>query len=76
MRLHGAIIANEHILSTKLLKYGLWNLKRAFSGMKLDYSTSVDLLDKSKTDDIKDIIPFMKEALILDNNYYPVMQKY
>ena len=74
--LHGAIIANEHILSTKLLKYGSQNLKRAFSGMKVDYSTSVDLLNKSKTDAIKDIIPFMKETLIFDNNYYSVMKKY
>ena len=76
MRLHGAIIANEHILSTKNLKYGMQNIKREFSGMKVDYSTSVDLLNKSKTDAIKDIIPFMKETLIFDNNYYSVMKKY
>ena len=76
MRLHGAIIANEHILSTTLLKYGLWTLRRALSRIKVDYSTSVDLLNKSKADTIKDVIPFMKETLILDNNYYSVMQNY
>ena len=76
VRLHSAIIANKHILSTKLLKYGSWNLKRAFSGMKLDYSSSVDLLRKSKTYAIKDIIPFMTKKLILDNNYYSVIEKY
>ena len=76
MRLHGAIIANEHILSTNMLKYGMRNLKRGFFGMKVDYSTSVDLLNKSKTYAIKDIIPFMKETLVFDNNYYPVMQNY
>ena len=70
VRLHGAIIANEHILSTKLLKYGSRTLKSSFSGMKVDYRTSVDLLNKSKTDTIKDIVPFTKETLIFDNNYY------
>ena len=76
VNLHASIIANEHILSTKILKYGSWNLKWAFSGMKVDYSTSVDLMSKSKTDTIKDIIPFMKEILVFDNNYYSVMQNY
>ena len=70
------IIANEHILSTTLVKYGLWTLKRVFSGMKVDYSTSVDLLNKSKTDCIKDIVPFVKETLVFDNSYYLVMQNY
>ena len=66
VRLHGALITNDHILSTKQLKYGSQNLKKAFSRMKVDYSSSVDLLSKSKTDDIKDIITFMKETLILE----------
>ena len=65
VRLHGAIIANEHILSTKNLKYGMQNIKREFSGMKVDYSTSVDLLNKSKTDAIKDIIPFSVGNVLL-----------
>ena len=76
VRLHGTIIANEHLLSTTLLKYGSRNLKRAFTGTKVDYSTSVDLLNEIKTDAIKDIIPFMKEKLVFDNNYYSVMQNY
>ena len=50
VRLHNAIIANEHILSTKLLKYGSRNIKRELSGMKVDYSSSVDLMRKSKTE--------------------------
>ena len=50
MRLHGAIIANEHILSTNFLRYGSWNLKRELSRMKVYYSSSVDLLNKSKTE--------------------------
>ena len=76
MRLHVAIVANEHILSRKFLKYGMWTLKRVFSVMKVDYSTSVGLMNKSKTDDIKDIIPFMKEKIFFENNYYSVMQNY
>ena len=76
VRLHGAIISNEHVLSTKILKYGMRNLKREFSRIRVDYSTGVDLLNKSKTDAIKEIIPFMKETLFFDNNYYSVMQNY
>ena len=60
MRLHGAIIENEYILSTEFLKYGSRTIKRAVSGMKVDCSTSIDLLSKSNTDAMKDIIPCMK----------------
>ena len=35
MRLHGTIIANEHILSTKILKYGSRDLKNKVCGMKV-----------------------------------------
>ena len=76
MRLHGVIIANKHILSTKFLKYRSQSLKIAFPRTKVDYRNSADLLNKSKTDAIKDIIPVTKENLIFDNNYYSVIQKY